>query len=269
MKKEDINAFIQNMAPAAVRAGLEVLVMREAGLEVEHKEDTSPVTEADRRAEAILLEALETHGLGLPVIAEENAEEHGLPENMTGPFVLVDPVDGTKEFISGGDSFTVNIGLVENGNPVAGLVYAPARDTLYLAVPDGAARLTRASGDVETEQISTRTFHFPPTIVASRSHRTPETDTFIAGYDGAETVSIGSSLKFCLVAEGAADIYPRFGPTMEWDTAAAHAVLLSAGGIVLDEDGKPFRYGKPGFKNGHFIAWGDRNKAGESTEEKT
>jgi 3'(2'), 5'-bisphosphate nucleotidase len=174
----------------------------------------------------------------------------------------VDPLDGTKEFISRRDEFTVNIALIENGEPVLGVVFAPARRELYW----GDVRAGRAGhigsdpdGTMPSLGSAIAARLAPPrglVAVASRSHRTPETDAFLANYPVTEFKSIGSSLKFCLIAAGEADLYPRIGTTMEWDTAAGQAVLMAAGGRVTTLEGAPFRYGKPGFKNGNFVARG-------------
>jgi 3'(2'), 5'-bisphosphate nucleotidase len=195
------------------------------------------------------------------VVAEESVAAGKVPA-VADRFFLVDPLDGTKEFISHRDEFTVNVALIENGEPVLGVVFAPARHELYWgdvrakkaghigADPDGTMPSMGAA-------ISARVA--PPrglVAVASRSHRTPETDAFLANYPVTEFKSIGSSLKFCLVAAGQADLYPRIGTTMEWDTAAGQAVLMAAGGSVRTLEGAPFRYGKPGFKNGNFVARG-------------
>lgn len=245
----------QSLLTHAVAAGKEALRIRAAGLTVEDKADTSPVTLADRAAEAILLEAIERAVPDAFVVAEERAEAQGLPEAGAERFWLVDPLDGTKEFINGGDDFTVNLALIEQGQPVLGLVYAPARDALYYGVRGQGAFLR--DGSASEQPIRTRARATPPKVVASKSHRSPETDAYLKQFPDAECVSVGSSLKFCLVATGQADLYPRLGPTMEWDTAAGHAVLLAAGGRVIDAAGAPFAYNKPGFKNGFFVAWGD------------
>ncbi len=170
-------------------------------------------------------------------------------------FFLVDPLDGTKSFIRGGKNFTVNIGLIENQRPVAGVVLVPAQDIMYAgSVVDGAWRIPR--GGI-AERIATRTVpQAGYTAIVSHSHLSPETIAFLQTLAVSEHSSAASSIKFCKVAEGSADVYPRFGRTMEWDTAAGHAVLEAAGGRVTMQGGTPFLYGKPGFANGHFIAWG-------------
>jgi len=228
---------------------------------VRDKADASPVTAADEAAEKIILADLGKISPGVPVVAEEAVAAGKVPV-IADRFFLVDPLDGTREFISHRDEFTVNIALIEAGRPVVGVVFAPARHELYWG-DVGARRAGRIDADPDGTMPSLGSLieaRLPPaeglTAVASRSHRTPETDTFLANYPVREFLSIGSSLKFCLVASGAADIYPRVGTTMEWDTAAGDAVLAAAGGRVTGLEGEPFTYGKPGFKNGNFVAWG-------------
>jgi len=250
--------LIEDLVPVAYRAGdaiMKIFHRKDQGLT--HKADASPVTEADEMAEAIILKALEKLAPGVPVVAEEMSHREGPPEEVGIEFFLVDPLDGTKEFLRQRDAFTVNIALIRKAEPVLGLVYAPARDALYYGDVKGGAFVVRDKG--KPEPLAVRMADSKkPVIVASLSHRNPVTDDYLTNYPGAELVSIGSSLKFCLVAEGKADLYPRLGPTMEWDTAAGHAVLKAAGGDVFKSDGTPFRYNKPEFRNGFFIARGDR-----------
>lgn len=217
------------------------------------KSDASPVTAADVAAEAIILASLRKHFPDIPVIAEEQAAA-GHVEKIGARFFLVDPLDGTKEFISKNGEFTVNIGLIENGAPVMGVVYAPALGEMFAgAAGEGASRTIKGV----TEKIETRACPPEgPVVLASRSHRDRETEAFIAKQNCSAITNAGSSLKFCRLAEGKADLYPRFGRTMEWDTAAGHAVLVAAGGSVTNTDGTPFLYGKPGFANPAFIAKG-------------
>lgn len=221
----------------------------------EAKADGSPLTEADLAAHAAILDGLAATFPGLPVISEEDAERLDAPP--AGPFILVDPLDGTREFLSGNGEFTVNIALIENGAPVVGVVFAPALGRLWSGAVGVGARVR--SGGAAATAISVRGPGEGGLVaVASRSHRDAATEAFLAGLTVAALRSVGSSLKFCLVAEGGADVYPRFGPTMEWDTAAGQAVLEAAGGRVVTPEGAPFRYGKAGaaWRNGAFIAWG-------------
>lgn len=238
----------------AERAGA-VLLEHYAGVsEVRTKADASPVTAADEAAEALILAELAALTPELPVVAEEAAAKGGLPALDGTAFWLVDPLDGTKEFISRNGEFTVNIGLVQDGEPVLGVVLAPAKGLAWWgAVGVGA---TRREHDA-TRSISVRPRPTTGVVaVASRSHRDAETDAWLARHGITDTVSAGSSLKFCLVAEATADVYPRFGPTMEWDTGAGHAVLRAAGGKVQAVGGEMLRYAKPGFRNPGFIAEG-------------
>jgi 3'(2'), 5'-bisphosphate nucleotidase len=226
---------------------------------VQYKLDSSPVTEADEAAEALILAALRAAAPQIPIVAEEEVAAGRVPK-VADAFFLVDPLDGTKEFIQRGTDFTVNIGLIENGEPTMGAVYAPARDTLYWG--DSASKQAwRASQPPHgargaAEPISIRQPMSPPCAVASKSHNTPETEAWLAHARVKDRVSIGSSLKFVLVASGDADVYPRPAPTMEWDTAAGDAVLRAAGGRVFDLDGRPLLYGKERFFNPGFVATG-------------
>ena len=216
----------------------------------EIKDDGSPVTEADKAAEVIILAGLNKHAPDIPVISEENPDSHLVP--APDRFFLVDPLDGTREFLKCDDqgAFTVNIALIEDGEPALGIVYAPALGRMFCG--------SKGNGSFEGKKsICTRQVSACDTVaVASQSHRDPETNNWLRENNIKETVSIGSSLKFGLLASGEADIYPRFGPTMEWDTAAGDAVLRAAGGMVTNPDGSPFIYGKAGYKNGAFIARG-------------
>jgi len=258
------DASLGNMlATIAFEAGREIMDVYGTDFSVRQKDNDSPVTEADERAEAVILQRLKAIAPDIPVIAEEAASAGDIPE--TGErFFLVDPLDGTKEFINRRDEFTVNIALVENGQPVAGVVYAPALGMMAVADgPDAGRTATLAEGQAVADAKWTplRTRDVPatgPVGVASRSHRDEATDAFLTEQGVKDTRSAGSSLKFCLVARGEADVYPRFGRTMEWDTAAGHAVLRSAGGCVLTTDGAPLTYAKRerGYDNPAFIAWG-------------
>lgn len=261
-------AVLEIVGPLALAAGRRVMEIVRGGFSAETKADASPVTLADREAERIILEGLRAHFPGVPVVAEEEASAGIAPEHVGALFFLVDPLDGTSEFVRGGSDFTVNIGLVRDGSPAVGVVYAPATHAFYAGRP-GAAEAAATDADhrpLQRRPIRVRERRHPPVVVASRSHNTPETDRFIAGLGPVERVTVGSSLKFCLLAEGAADLYPRFGRTMQWDTAAGDAVLRAAGGMVRGLDGRPFRYGPgtaPGdapFANPHFIAEGGRGE---------
>lgn len=251
------------MIDAALEAGQAAHRIYHGAFEVHTKGDDSPVTAADHAAEEIILRALTRHASGIAVVAEEQAAAGNIPA-IADEFFLVDPLDGTKEFVHRRGDFTVNIALIRHAAPALGVVYAPATGQLFAAnVAAATARRARLDPDAAVAAAADFTAiqvrDIPAagiTAVASRSHRTPQTDAYLAGYTIAELVAVGSSLKFCLLAAGEADLYPRLGPTMEWDTAAGHAVLLAAGGQVLGPDGRPLRYGKPQFRNPWFVASG-------------
>ena len=246
--------IMPKLVALALEAGEVTLRYYETGVEVRVKDDRSPVTAADEAAEAVILKGLAALAPGIPVIAEESVAKGNVPE-VEGRFWLVDPLDGTKEFIHQRGEFTVNIGLIEDGLPVLGVVVAPAMNAVWWGRVGEGARKRDTSGE---RAIETRSVPASGAVaVASRSHRDEATNAWLARMGITDTVAAGSSLKFCLVAEGAADWYPRFGPTMEWDTAAGDAVLRAAGGAVRLPDGTPFAYKKPGFRNGEgFVASG-------------
>lgn len=223
---------------------------------VMHKDDDSPLTKADLAVDAYIGEVLKTTFPDIPVVTEERASSHDL-DVAKGLFFLVDPIDGTKEFINKRDEFTINIALLENGVPIAGVVCAPAVGRSFEGiVGSGAFEIDLATGKSMPVTVSVPD-NTALRVVASRSHLSRETQEFIDAHPVADMKSAGSSLKFCLLATGEADLYPRFGPTMEWDTAAGHAVLSAAGGFVRNLDGSPFRYAKKEFRNPWFIAGAD------------
>ncbi|WP_185970272.1 MULTISPECIES: 3'(2'),5'-bisphosphate nucleotidase CysQ [unclassified Mesorhizobium] len=248
----------------ALDAGREVMRVFKDGCAVDKKADSSPVTEADRESETIILTGLRAAFPEIPCVAEEEVAAGILPPDLDDAFFLIDPLDGTKEFINRRTDFTVNIALVRHGVPEIGVVFAPCSGRFFSGRP-GKAEAIEVDDDyriVGRGRISVRTAVTPLAVVASRSHNTPETEAFIRDLGSAEIVSVGSSLKFCLLAAAEADIYPRFGRTMEWDTAAGDAVLRAAGGMTRTLDGKPLTYGKrkqsddADFANPHFIASG-------------
>lgn len=251
------------LAQVALDAGAVIMRIYESGCDVESKADDSPVTIADQQAEALILARLKIIAPDLPVLAEEEVAAGRIPE-LGRVYACVDPLDGTREFVNRNRDFTVNIAIIRDGRPVAGVIYAPAHGALYVAadedhgwwahVPVGASLPAIA----DRQPLRIRSATNPPCAVASRSHRTEETDTFLSRYCAGECVSAGSSLKFCLIATGEADIYPRFGRTMEWDTAAGQAIVQAAGGKVLTLDGAPLGYGKVerGYDNPHFVVYG-------------
>jgi 3'(2'), 5'-bisphosphate nucleotidase len=248
----DLAERIGNMT---LQAGARILEIYGSDFAVDTKDDRSPVTAADQAAEDIILAELATLTPRFPVVAEESVAKGQIPDIGDGPFWLVDPLDGTREFISRNGEFTVNIALVADTRPVLGAVYAPVLGTLYTGA--GPGRAFKQNQAEPRQPIHTRK---PAAdgldVVASRSHRDEATDAYLAELTVRNIVSAGSSLKFCLVAEGAADLYPRFGRTMEWDTAAGQAVLEAAGGTVETLDGHPFVYGKADFANPGFVARG-------------
>jgi 3'(2'),5'-bisphosphate nucleotidase len=247
------------MVAAAIAAGRAELDIYQGDFEVLRKADQSPVTAADHAAEAIILERLAHAAPSVPVVAEEEVAAGRVPD-VESEFFLVDPLDGTKEFIQRNGEFTVNIALIRQGVPVLGVVYTPVSSTLYVGnVGAKSAFRGKESGDARTPIRVRAVPERGITAVVSRSHSTPETEAYLAHYTVADRVSVGSSLKFCLVAAGEADLYPRLGPTNEWDTAAGHAVLTAAGGNVWAPGGQPLRYGKPSFRNSYFIASGSLN----------
>lgn len=256
--------LVEVFVAAALAAGRVILDVRAGTVKVERKADASPVTEADRRAEAVILERLAAIAPDVPVIAEEACAAGHLP-HVEKAFFLIDPLDGTKEFVKGGDDFTVNVALVRDGAPVVGVVFAPACGAFYAGIAGTGAWVAEAKeGELGARRaISVRAAPGGPiAVVASKSHRTAATDAYIARYRVGDLVSAGSSLKFCLLAEGKADLYPRMGTTMQWDTAAGDAVLRAAGGKVVTLDGTPLAYGPNGapgvaaFRNPWFVAAG-------------
>ena len=247
----DRQQLVRDLGDAAREAGEAIRAIVRRGFEIEAKGDLSPVTEADRAAEMVILAALARLAPGVPVIAEEEVAAGRIPAHGETYF-LVDPLDGTKEFIRGGDDYTVNIGLIEGGTPTLGVVYSPATDRLHGGAVGEGAWLDEGQGP---RAIRTRERGGEVVAVASKSHLNQATVDYLEAAVGlCEHVSIGSSLKFCILAEGRADIYPRAAPTSEWDTAAGHAILLAAGGLVDGPDGKPLCYGKRAFLNRAFVA---------------
>jgi len=247
--------LLEQVGDIAKRAGQEIMKVYETDFAVEQKADSSPVTEADKRAEDLILRSI---SMGItdkyPIIGEEAFASGDAPAIGDSPFWLVDPLDGTKEFVSRNGEFTVNIAIIDAGRPVLGVIHTPVSNRTYWGAATGVFTQT---GDDDERMISCR--QAPPEgmlALVSRSHRGPDIDGFLSHYNIASETSAGSSFKFCLIAEGKADIYPRLGRTMEWDTAAGHAILNFAGGSITDLDGNPLVYGKPGFENPHFIAQG-------------
>lgn len=266
MKLEEYGALVEALLPAVLAAGRTEMRHFAAGVEVSTKADATPVTIADQEAEEILTEALHRTAPGIPVIAEEAVAAGRLPA-VQDAFFLVDPLDGTRAFIKGSAEFTVNIGLIIEHQPVFGIIYAPALNQFYATLGPNEAIEAALSPSEETatlaglalKRLATRAPD-PNSLVAfaSRSHATQGTDEFLKHLPITEKRRASSSLKFCLVARGEADLYARLGQTSEWDTAAGQAILTAAGGCVTTLDGAPLRYGKRegGYANPHFVAWG-------------
>jgi 3'(2'), 5'-bisphosphate nucleotidase len=237
-------ASLNKLNDIAIQAGKIILAHYNTNCRLENKEDQSPVTLADLEANEYIVGRLKAEFPDIPIVSEEGAKDR----KGSDTFFLVDPLDGTKAFINGGGQFTVNIGLVKGFKAFAGVVYIPVKDALYFS--DG-ERSYKNGAPINCRKVPADGM----VVVASKSHRSPETDEFIAKLKVKELISAESSAKFCVVAEGLADIYPRFGRTMEWDTAAGQAVLQTAGGKVTHPDGTEFLYGKNDiFENGWFVA---------------
>ncbi|OWT74964.1 MULTISPECIES: 3'(2'),5'-bisphosphate nucleotidase CysQ [unclassified Achromobacter] len=258
MTEIDVPAFLATLTELMVEAGRQVLdVYEQSDCHIVTKEDGSPQTLADRRAEEILLAGLRRLTPAIPVIAEESYEAG--PASVRELFWLVDPLDGTREFIDRNGQFTINAALIHRGQPILGAVHAPALDTLYTGALGHGAFVRRFD---DRRPLQCRICPEEGiTVVGSRSHNDPTAmQGFLANYCVKQFLAAGSSLKFCMVAEGSADLYPRLGRTMEWDTAAGHAVLLAAGGEVLTLDHQPLAYGKSGHENPHFYARATRRE---------
>ncbi|MGZ9115726.1 MAG: 3'(2'),5'-bisphosphate nucleotidase CysQ [Methylocystis sp.] len=258
---EDLARLFANMAIAAGALAMETLA--NANIESRLKGDTSPVTEADERIEANLLRELEAALPGVPFLAEESVAR-GITLGTGDAFLLIDPIDGTREFLARSSDFTINVALAEKNAPRVGAVYAPAQGRVWFAGAQGYEAQAVPGGSLPPMQDwrPLRTRPRPPeglVALISKSHLDEATKTFLSRQRIARSAPVGSSIKFCLLANGEADVYPRFGPTMEWDTAAGDAVLRAAGGVTLDPDGVPLRYGKKAddFRNGPFVAWAD------------
>ncbi|MFC7062386.1 3'(2'),5'-bisphosphate nucleotidase CysQ [Halobacillus seohaensis] len=254
---------MQKVIQAALEAGKEIMKIYETDFEIEYKEDESPLTIADQRSHELIKSMLESNYPGIPILSEEGKHLPYNDRKSWREFWLVDPIDGTKEFIKKNGEFTVNIALIRDGKPVMGVVYAPALDQLYVAERGkGAYKVTSAltSSDKNVITLPLQDSNSKiAKVVASRSHMSEETNAFIneleKKYDQVETISAGSSLKLCLIAEGTADYYPRYAPTMEWDTGAGQAIVEFSGGTVfVAEEDKPLVYNKENLKNPWFLA---------------
>lgn len=254
----ELTGEVLDIVRRAGEAILEVYDSQDTGARL--KADESPLTLADLRAHHLIETALRSLTPEIPVLSEESSQ---IPHATRAAWVrhwLVDPLDGTKEFLSRNGEFTVNIALIEEHIPVLGVVHVPVRKTTYWGIPGSGAWRRRASEDAQPILVAPRA-RAPVKVVGSKSHGGDSLDGFLARLGSYELVPVGSSLKFCMVAEGSADVYPRLGPTCEWDTAAAQAVVLGAGGRVVDLEGKSLAYNtKPDLLNPHFVAYGDSSR---------
>jgi 3'(2'), 5'-bisphosphate nucleotidase len=253
--------MIESLTEVVIAAGAAIMRVYDSGFDVNIKVDNSPVTAADAAAEAIILDGLARIASEIPAVAEEQAAS-GQIFGTDGSFFLVDPLDGTKEFIQRQGDFTVNVALIEDYTPVFGIVYSPATRVLFVGDLEAGEAWSATVDDFRAIR-KRRSIHVRAlpsagiSAVTSKSHNTPETEAYLKQFNVAECKSIGSSLKICMVAAGKADIYPRLAPTCEWDIAAGDAVLRAAGGKLHGPDGAPMRYGKPKFLNTGFVAAGD------------
>lgn len=252
----DLTQLVHDITPLARDAGAKIMTYYQSDFEVRNKSDSSPVTAADEAAEAIIVDGLNRLTPDIPVIAEEASAAGKTADVSAGRFWLVDPLDGTKEFVHHRDEFTVNIALIDDRRPLLGVVFAPAKDIFYAATGPGTATVQHGTDPART--IAARKIPDTGAIVAaSRSHSDMKKIQDLMNRLSINQMKItGSSIKFCLIAEGSADIYPRYGPTREWDTAAGHAVLAAAGGSVRSLDGAELLYNKDQFLNDDFIARG-------------
>ncbi|PST86396.1 3'(2'),5'-bisphosphate nucleotidase CysQ [Photobacterium jeanii] len=243
-----MKALLDPIVEIALAAGDAIMTRYHSNIEITEKDDTSPVTAADLAANAIILERLQALTPEIPILSEESEHTAWQQRQNWQRFWLVDPLDGTKEFIRQNGEFTVNIALIDNGEPVLGVVHAPALEKTWLA--DGETAWLQTSSGRDSVKVRTASI---PTVVGSRSHPSPELATYVAKLGEHKMAEVGSSLKFCLVAEGRAQYYPRLGPTMMWDTGAGHCVAQSAGANIMQLDGSPLRYHREELRNPSFI----------------
>ncbi len=268
MREAPLASILSEIESIALEAGLLISKFRERGVRADLKDDASPVTDADRFAEELITKHLRRMEPSIPIVAEEAVCAGSNDVVSKGAFFLVDPLDGTKEFISGKADFTVNICLVQNGRPTLGVVVAPARSELFSSYGSISynCRLSRNASILERTEISTSVPTDVLVAVASASHASAATEAFLGKLSIGRKLSVGSSLKFCLVAAGDADIYPRLGRTMQWDTAAGDAILRCAGGCTLTHEGEELEYGAEAdetgkFANPHFVSFGGSPQA--------
>jgi len=256
----DTNACTALIEPLTAIAARAAAIIRQCGAaSLRHKADGSPVTAADEAAEAVILQDLERLAPGIPIVSEERSakdQEHA-PTSSGASYFLVDPLDGTREFLAGRDEFTVNIALMDRGTPLIGVIAAPVADLAWRGIVGRGAEGMRLGDGSGRTAIRTRPRPAQPVIVISRSHLDPDTKAYLTGLPQASAVTCGSSIKFCRIAEGSADLYPRLAPTHDWDVAAGHAILAAAGGEVRAASGAQPIYGTPKRLIPNFIARGD------------
>jgi len=261
VKNVDLESLVASVVTSSQQAGEKILDIYRDEIVVQIKEDSSPLTEADLASHRCLVDAIKGFELGFPIISEESGTELSFEiRNSWETYWLIDPLDGTKEFIKKNGEFTVNVALIHNHEPVLGVVYVPVYGQCYYAAKGlGAFKKTKDNSTVKIRAKSRASER--PTVVGSRSHKTGALAEFLEKLGDHEIISMGSSLKFCLVAEGAADLYPRMGLTSEWDTAAAHCIVEQAGGEITLLDGKPLLYNtKDSYLNPFFLVYGDRSR---------
>lgn len=255
---KDLQELLADVREIAARAGREILEYHGREVPVEYKADDSPLTLADRASHQVIVDALGALTPEIPVLSEESSDEETAERRSWSRFWLVDPLDGTKEFIKQTGEFTVNIALVEGDRPMLGVVHIPVSGVTYEATRGLGARVLRPGEEPAAIRVR-RADRDRLTVVASRDHAGPRVKAFLESLEGAEVTSMGSSLKFCLVAEGKADFYPRVVPTMEWDTGAAQCIVEEAGGVLTDLDGRALRYNKECLRNPSIMTYGDRD----------
>jgi 3'(2'), 5'-bisphosphate nucleotidase len=260
MTEPSLTELARRIEPLAARAGTAILEIYAQDFDVVKKEDDSPLTQADLASHRIIRDGLAELTPDIPLLSEESAGIDFSTRSRWSRYWLVDPLDGTKEFINRNGEFTVNIALIRDHQPVLGVVYVPVSGVTYTGIVGRGARRQEAGGAVESIRVR-RPCADPMVVVGSRSHANPDLVEHLETLGAYRLVSMGSSLKFCLVAEGRADFYPRLGPTSEWDTAAAHAVVLAAGGRIVTLDGEPLRYNtKASFLNPEFLVIADPDR---------
>ena len=260
MAEPQLRQLAGAVAGIAAEAGRAILGVYAQDFDVTHKADDSPLTQADLASHRVIRDALAQLTPGIPLLSEESAEIDYQVRSAWPEYWLVDPLDGTKEFVNRNGEFTVNIALVRGHEPALGVVHVPVSGITYVGVVGAGATRQRPGEDAAPIQVR-RPCPDPVRVVGSRSHANPELERYLRPLGRYELVSMGSSLKFCLLAEGAADFYPRLGPTSEWDTAAAHAVVLAAGGRIVTLDGRPLQYNrKPAYLNPEFLVIADPDR---------